>query len=112
MGGVASAAGIGAVVVIARSFARIHETNLKKQGLLPLTFADPADYDRVLETDRVSITGLASLRPGAPVRAVLHHVGGVDEAIEARHSLSEEQVGWFKAGSALGALVQRGPDAA
>ena len=102
---------LGAVAVIARSFARIHETNLKKQGLLPLTFADPADYDRVLETDRVSVTGLASLRPGVPVRVVLHRTGGADEAIEARHSLSEEQVGWFKAGSALGALVQRGSDA-
>ena len=98
---------LGAVAVIARSFARIHETNLKKQGLLPLTFADPADYDRVLEADRVSITGLASLRPGAPVRVVLHHGGGAEETIEARHSLSEEQIAWFRAGSALNALVER-----
>ena len=103
---------LGAVSVIARSFARIHETNLKKQGLLPLTFADPADYDRVLETDRVSITGLASLRPGAPVRVVLHHDGGADEAIEARHSLSKEQIAWFRAGSALNALVERPAGAA
>ncbi len=103
---------LGAVSVIARSFARIHETNLKKQGLLPLTFAEPADYDRVLEADRVSITGLASLRPGAPVRVVLHHGGGADEAIEARHSLSEEQIGWFRAGSALNALVERPAGAA
>ena len=102
---------LGAVAVIARSFARIHETNLKKQGLLPLTFADPADYDRVLETDRVSVTGLTSLRPGAPVGVVLHHADGANEAIEARHSLSEEQIGWFKAGSALGALVERGAGA-
>ena len=98
---------LGAVAVIARSFARIHETNLKKQGLLPLTFADPADYDRVQEADRVSITGLASLRPGAPVRVVLHHGGGAEETIEARHSLSEEQIAWFRAGSALNALVER-----
>ena len=98
---------LGAVAVIARSFARIHETNLKKQGLLPLTFADPADYDRVLEADRVSITGLASLRPGAPVRVVLHHGGGAEETTEARHSLSEEQLAWFRAGSALNALVER-----
>ena len=98
---------LGAVAVIARSFARIHETNLKKQGLLPLTFADPADYDRVLEADRVSITGLASLRPGAPLRVVLHHGGGAEETIEARHSLSEEQIDWFRAGSALNALVER-----
>ena len=103
---------LGAVAVIARSFARIHETNLKKQGLLPLTFAEPAHYDRVLEADRVSITGLASLRPGAPVRVVLHHGGGADEAIEARHSLSEEQIGWFRAGSALNALVERPAGAA
>ena len=74
---------------------------------MPLTFAEPAHYDRVLEADRVSITGLASLRPGAPVRVVLHHGGGADEAIEARHSLSEEQIGWFRAGSALNALVER-----
>ena len=74
---------------------------------MPLTFADPADYDRVLEADRVSITGLASLRPGAPVRVVLHHGGGAEETIEARHSLSEEQIAWFRAGSALNALVER-----
>ena len=98
---------LGAAAVIARSFARIHETNLKKQGLLPLTFADPADYDRVLEADRVSITGLASLRPGAPLRVVLHHGGGAEETTEARHSLSEEQIAWFRAGSALNALVER-----
>ncbi len=98
---------LGAAAVIARSFARIHETNLKKQGLLPLTFADPADYDRVLEADRVSITGLASLRPGAPLRVVLLHGGGAEETTEARHSLSEEQIAWFRAGSALNALVER-----
>ena len=98
---------LGAVAVIARSFARIHETNLKKQGLLPLTFADPADYDRVQEADRVSITGLASLRPGAPLRVVLHHGGGAEETIEASHSLSVEQIAWFRAGSALNALVER-----
>ena len=103
---------LGAAAVIARSFARIHETNLKKQGLLPLTFADPADYDRVLEADRVSITGLASLRPGAPVRVILHHGDASDDAIEARHSLNEEQLGWFRAGSALNALVERPSGAA
>ncbi len=97
---------LGGVAVIARSFARIHETNLKKQGMLPLTFAKPADYDLVQETDRVSITGLADLAPARPLTAVLHHADGTEDRIEVRHTFNAEQVAWFKAGSALNVLRQ------
>jgi aconitate hydratase len=99
---------LGAAAVIVRSFARIHESNLKKQGVLPLVFAHPADYDRVRETDRVSVLGLAHLSPGAPVTVVLHHEDGSEERIETRHSLNAEQIEWFKAGSALSVLKRRG----
>ena len=95
---------LGGVAVIARSFARIHETNLKKQGLLPLTFADPADYDKVREGDRVSILGLAGLAPGQPVKVVFHHADGSSDEISCRHTFNAEQIGWFRAGSALNVL--------
>ena len=95
---------LGAAAVIVRSFARIHESNLKKQGVLPLTFVDPAAYDRVRETDRISILGLASLAPGQPVKATLHHADGADEEIELTHTMNDEHIEWFKAGSALNAL--------
>ena len=95
---------LGAAAVLVRSIARIHETNLKKQGVLALTFADPADYDRVNETDRVSVRGLAELAPGKPVRVILHHEDGSEDAFEARHSLNADQVEWFRAGSALNVL--------
>ncbi len=95
---------LGCKVVVTRSFARIHETNLKKQGVLPLTFSDAADYDRVLEADTISITGLRELAPGKPVRAVLHHAEGGEEELELLHTMSEEQIEWFKAGAALNIL--------
>jgi len=95
---------LGAAAVIARSFARIHETNLKKQGLLPLTFARPEDYDRVREGDLVSITGLAGLSPGRDVEAILRHADGASEGMLFRHSMTAEQVEWFRAGSALNLL--------
>ena len=98
---------LGAAAVIARSFARIHETNLKKQGILPLTFQNPGDYEKVREGDRVSILGLAELAPGKPVKVILLHVDGSQEEIWCRHSLSEEQIGWFAAGSALNLLRSR-----
>ena len=90
--------------MIVRSFARIHESNLKKQGVLPLTFCDPADYDKVSEKDRISVTGLAALAPGAEVTVVLHHDDGSEDSICAKHSLNAEQIEWFKAGSALNVL--------
>jgi aconitate hydratase len=95
---------LGGKAVIARSFARIHETNLKKQGMLPLVFENPADYDKVQETDRISIVGLKDLAPGKPVTVILHHADGKDEAIRCRHSFSAEQIAWFKAGAALNLL--------
>ncbi len=95
---------LGARAVLAKSFARIHETNLKKQGILALTFADPADYDRFEQDDRVSVVGLAELAPGRPVEVRLHKPDGRTLVIQARHSLTAEQVGWFRAGSALNAL--------
>ena len=99
---------MGGVAVIARSFARIHEANLKKQGILPLTFADPADYDKVRADDTLDIVGLAELAPGRPVRVVLHHADGTTEALETTHTLSEEHIAWFRAGSALNLLARRG----
>src|SRR5882762_8415401 len=95
---------LGCRAVIVRSFARIHETNLKKQGILPLTFADPADYDKIQEKDRISITGLAKLAPGKSADVVIHKPGGKTVAIQCRHTFTDEQIGWFKAGSALNAL--------
>jgi len=95
---------LGGVAVIVRSFARIHETNLKKQGLLPLTFANPSDYEKVQESDRVSVLGLAQLAPGRDLTVVLHHADGKRDEISVRHTFNAEQIGWFKAGSALNVL--------
>jgi aconitate hydratase len=98
---------LGCKAVIVRSFARIHETNLKKQGILALTFVDPSDYDKVQEMDRVSMTGLADLAPEKLVQGVLRHVDGSFDFIKLRHTMTEEQIGWFKAGSALNLIRQR-----
>jgi len=98
---------LGGVAVIARSFARIHETNLKKQGLLPLTFADPADYEKVREGDKVSILGLKQLAASKPVTVVFHHADRTKDEISCRHTLNEDQIGWFRAGSALNVLRQK-----
>ncbi|MEK7806703.1 MAG: aconitase family protein, partial [Chloroflexota bacterium] len=92
---------LGGAAVIVRSFARIHESNLKKQGLLPLTFADPKDYDRILADDRISLVGLKDLGPGKPVRCVVIHADGTKETINLRHTLNGGQIAWFKAGSAM-----------
>ena len=91
----------GARAVIARSFARIHETNLKKQGILPLTFDDPADYGLVGERDLISINGLADLAPGTPVDVLISHEDGTSTRILTQHTYSHDQVLWFHAGSAL-----------
>jgi aconitate hydratase len=95
---------LGAAAVITRSFARIHESNLKKQGVLPLTFANPADYDKVRETDRVTVGGMSGLEPGKPLTVVLHHDDGSEDRIPVNHSLNAEQIEWFRAGSALNVL--------
>ncbi|MCP9472449.1 MAG: aconitate hydratase, partial [Nitrospira sp.] len=91
-------------VVIAKSFARIHETNLKKQGILALTFADPKDYEKIEQQDRISVTGLRELAPGKPVTVTIHKADGQTVAIQANHSMTGQQIEWFKAGSALNAL--------
>jgi aconitate hydratase len=98
---------LGCAAVISRSFARIHETNLKKQGVLTLTFKDPLDYDKVMEYDRISITGLKDIKPGKPVKGVLHHNNGTDEEIYLQHSYNKSQIEWFYAGSALNVLLSR-----
>ncbi|MBA5865772.1 MAG: aconitate hydratase [Nitrospira sp. CR1.3] len=91
-------------VVLTKSFARIHETNLKKQGILALTFADPKDYEKIEQQDRISVTGLNSLAPGKPVQVTIHKTDGNALTIQANHSITEQQIAWFKAGSALNAL--------
>merc|ERR1712071_93739 len=87
--------------IIVKSFARIHETNLKKQGMLPLTFADTADYDRIQPSDRLSLVGLAELAPGKQVDCVITHADGSTESFPLNHSMNEQQIQWFQAGSAL-----------
>lgn len=92
---------LGGVAVIARSFARIHESNLKKQGLLALTFDDPSDYDRIRADDRLSLLDLTDLAPGQPVVCRVDHADGETETILLNHTFSESQLEWFRAGSAL-----------
>ncbi|RUM45495.1 MAG: aconitate hydratase [Desulfocapsa sp.] len=95
---------MGGRAVITRSFARIHETNLKKQGVLPLTFVDPADYDLVQEADTIDLLGIESIAPGSTITSVFHHEDGSSSEIALAHSLNAEQIDWFKAGSALNFL--------
>jgi aconitate hydratase len=92
---------LGGAAVIARSFARIHESNLKKQGLLALTFRDPADYDKIREDDRISLVGLADLAPGKPVECRIAHADGTSETVQLSHSFGASQLEWFRRGSAL-----------
>jgi len=92
---------LGVRVVLVKSFARIHETNLKKQGMLALTFDDKSDYDLVREDDLVDVLGLTSLAPGKPLEIRLNHTDGTSHQFRANHTLNENQIGWFKAGSAL-----------
>ncbi len=94
---------LGCAAVVAKSFARIHETNLKKQGVLALTFEDPLDYDKIMEDDRISIIGLDKFAPSSAVNCILHHKDGIEE-ITLHHSYNESQIEWFKAGSALNIL--------
>jgi aconitate hydratase len=92
---------LGGVAVIARGFARIHESNLKKQGLLALTFQNPDDYERIREDDRISLVGVADLAPGRPVTCIVRHTDGSTETLALAHSFSAPQLKWFRAGSAL-----------
>ncbi len=99
---------LGCAAVIAKSFARIAETNLKKQGVLALTFSDPADYDGIREDDKVSIVGLADLAEGEPVTVRLGHADGSTDELKCTHTLTDQQVEWFQAGSALSWIGQQG----
>lgn len=97
---------LGVKAILAKSFARIHETNLKKQGVLALTFANPEDYDRVLEGDTADVL-CSSIGPGKPVEVVLNHADSTSETILANHTYNSQQIAWFKAGSALNSLCRR-----
>jgi len=95
---------LGVRAIVVRSFARIHETNLKKQGMLALTFANKADYDKVQEDDAIDIVGLGSFAPGKPLTMALNHKGGGKDEITLNHTYNEPQIGWFKAGGALNVI--------
>ena len=98
---------LGCLAILVRSIARIAETNLKKQGILPLTFSDPASYDLFQEEDRMDILGLADLEPDRPMKVVLTHPDGTRDEFECSHSLNPEQVHWIHAGSALNLIRQQ-----
>jgi aconitate hydratase len=98
---------LGGIAVIARSFARIHEMNLKQQGLLALTFQDPGDYDRIRVDDRLGLVGLARLSPGMPVECHVVHADGSSETVWLAHSYTRSQLDWFCAGSALASVGHR-----
>ena len=98
---------LGGTAIITRSFARIHESNLKKQGLLPLTFQDANDYDRVREDDRISLAGLDKLAPGQTLPCLVKHADGTEETLNLRHTLNQPQIEWFKAGSAMNYIKQQ-----
>jgi len=99
---------LGVKVVLVKSFARIHETNLKKQGMLALTFADKADYNQVLEDDRIDVIGLENFRPGKQLNVTLHHHDGTSHTFPVNHSYNKNQIKWFKAGSALNLIRSKG----
>jgi len=95
---------LGVNVILVKSFARIHETNLKKQGMLAITFADKADYDRIQEDDSIDIVGLTTFSPGSPLTVVLNHKDGSKEEFKVNHTYNEQQIEWFKAGGALNVI--------
>jgi aconitate hydratase len=92
---------LGSAAVIVRSFARIHESNLKKQGLLALVFDSPSDYDKLREDDRISLVDLNELAPGKQVKCIVNHSDGTSETLMLNHSYAESQLEWFRRGSAL-----------
>lgn len=97
---------LGGRAVIVKTFARIHETNLKKQGILPLTFKNPADYDKIDSDDRVSLVGLTELAPGSTITLKVKKPSGEEVSIPLNHTMNEQQIGWFKAGSALNRMAE------
>jgi aconitate hydratase len=98
---------LGVRAILVKSFARIHETNLKKQGMLALVFADKTDYDKILEDDVIDIEGLTSFTPGVPLSVVLHHKNGLEDRITVNHTYNEQQIEWFKAGAALNIIRKK-----
>jgi aconitate hydratase len=92
---------LGVRVVLTKSFARIHETNLKKQGMLALTFVNKEDYDLIQEDDQIDLLGLTDFRAGVPLKMVLRHADGTTDTISCNHTYNEQQIEWFKAGGAL-----------
>jgi aconitate hydratase len=99
---------LGVRAILVKSFARIHETNLKKQGMLGLTFADPNDYNKVQEDDTIDILGLTTFAEGTPLTIVLHHADGSTDEFKANHTYNASQIEWFKAGSALNLIARAG----
>lgn len=97
---------LGVRAVLVRSFARIHETNLKKQGMLGLTFANPADYDKVQEDDSIDIVGLTEFAPNKQLTVVLNHADGTKDEVKVNHTYNQQQIEWFKAGSALNKIKE------
>lgn len=97
---------LGGKAIITKSFARIHETNLKKQGMLPLTFSEPSDYDKILEDDKINLVDLRKLTPGKQVKCVIKHADGSEEVIMLNHTMNDNQIEWFKAGSALNLIAR------
>ncbi len=97
---------LGGKAIIVKSFARIHETNLKKQGMLPLTFANPTDYDKIREDDKIDIL-VKDLSPGNKVKMIINHNDGTKEEIMLNHTFNEQQIGWFKSGSALNHMASK-----
>ncbi|MCX6317401.1 MAG: aconitate hydratase [Bacteroidetes bacterium] len=95
---------LGVRVVLVKSFARIHETNLKKQGMLGLTFANKEDYNKIQEDDTIDVIGLTSFAPGKPLQLVLHHADGTSESFDVNHSYNEQQIHWFREGGALNVI--------
>merc|ERR1712188_229549 len=96
---------LGGRAIIVKSFARIHETNLKKQGMLPLTFENPSDYDLIQPTDKLSLLGLTEIAPGKPVTCVVKHEDGSSHQFNLLHTCNDGQIAWFKAGSALNKMA-------
>ena len=98
---------MGVKAVLVKSFARIHETNLKKQGILALTFNDNSAYDKIQEDDRFDITGLTDIQAGIPLTVIAHHNDGSLDKISVNHTLNQKQIEWFQAGSALNVIAEQ-----
>ena len=98
---------LGVIIILVKSFARIHETNLKKQGMLALTFNDPSDYDKILEDDLINILGLESFNTIDNLKLELFHKDGSTDIFEVCHSYNDNQIDWFKAGSALNLIASK-----